>query len=115
MTQYCMVRRIESSHFELDELSTIILPRAEGDWEDHRTKRVRRITWDDAVEGRLAGNQHLLEVQAHLLQSADEDEIEPTPAIDEDLGKLDLCHHRVQDQGEFARLGKARPLVITRE
>jgi hypothetical protein len=71
--------------------------------------------WDDAVEGRLAGNQHLLEVQAHLLQSIDEDEIEPTPAIDEDLGKLDLCHHRVQDQGELARLGKARPLVITRE
>jgi hypothetical protein len=114
-TQYCMVRRVKSSHFKLDKFSTIILPRAEGDWEDHRTKRVRRITWNDAVKGGFAGNQHILEIQAHLLQSADEDEIESTPAIDEDLGKLDLRHHRIQDQGELTGLGKARPLVITRE
>jgi hypothetical protein len=110
-----MVRRVKSSHFEFDELSTIILPRAEGDWEDHRTKRVRRITWDDAVKGGLAGNQHILEILAHFLQSADEDEIEPAPAIDEDLGKLDVRHHRIQDQGELVGLGKSRPLVITRE
>jgi hypothetical protein len=34
----------EVSHFELDKLSTIILPCAEGDWEDYRTKRVCRVT-----------------------------------------------------------------------
>jgi hypothetical protein len=114
-TQYCMVRRFEVSHFEFDELSTIVLPRAEGDWEDHRTKRVCRVTWDDAVKGGLAGNQHVLEIQAHFLQSADEDEIELAPAIDEDLGELDLRHHRIQDQGKLTGLRKARPLVIARE
>jgi hypothetical protein len=114
-TQYCMVRRVKSSHFELDEFSMIILPRTEGDREDHRTERMRRITWDDAVERGLAGNQHILEIQTHLLQSADEDEIEPAPAIDQDLGKLNLRYHGVQDQGKLTGLGKACPLVITRE
>jgi hypothetical protein len=114
-TQYCMVRRVKSSHFKFDELSTIILPCAEGDWEDHHTKRLHRITWDNAVKRGLAGNQHVLEIQAHFLQSADEDEIEPAPSVDEDLGKLDLRHHGIQDQGELAGLRKACPLVITRE
>jgi hypothetical protein len=110
-----VIRRFEVSHFELDKLSTIIFPRAEGDWEDYRTKRVCRVTWDDAVERGLAGNQHILEIQAHFLQSADEDEIEPAPAIDEELGELDLHHHRIQDQGELTELRKARPLVVVRE
>jgi hypothetical protein len=114
-TQYSMIRGLKGSHFELDELGTIILPCAEGDWEDHRTKRVCRVTWDDAVEGRLAGNQHVLEIQAHFFQSADEDEIEPAPAVDKDLGELNLCHHRIQDQGEFTRLREASPLIVTRE
>jgi hypothetical protein len=61
------------------------------------------------------GNQHVLEIQAHFLQSADEDEIEPAPTIDEDLGDLDLRHHRIQDQGELTRLRKAHPLVVARE
>jgi hypothetical protein len=114
-TQYCMVRRLEISHFKFDELSTIILPRAEGDWEDYRTKRVCHVTWDDAVEGGLTGNQHALEIQAHFFQSADEDEIEPAPAIDEDLGELDLRHHRIKDQREFSGLREARPLVVAGE
>jgi hypothetical protein len=71
--------------------------------------------WDDAVKGRLAGNQHVLEIQAHFLLSVDEDEIEPTPAIDEDLGELDLRHHRIQDQEELTGLRKAHPLVVTGE
>jgi hypothetical protein len=65
--QYCMVRRFEVSHFEFDELSTIVLPRAERDWEDYRTERMCHVTWDDAVEGGLARNQHVLEIQAHFL------------------------------------------------
>jgi hypothetical protein len=47
-TQYGMVRRfevnhlefdelLEVNHLEFDELGTIVLSRAEGDWEDHRT------------------------------------------------------------------------------
>jgi hypothetical protein len=114
-TQYGVVRRFEVSHFKFDELGTIVLPRAEGDWVDHRTKRVCCVTWDDAVKGGLAGNQHVLEVQAHFLQSADENEIEPAPTIDEDLGELDRRHHRIQDQGELTELRKARPLVVVRE
>jgi hypothetical protein len=110
-----MVRGVEGSHLELDKLGMIVLPRAKGNWEDHRTKRVRRVTWDNAVEGGLAGNQHVLKIQAHFLQSADEDEIEPASAIDEDLGKLDLRHHGVQDQGELTGLREARPLIVARE
>jgi hypothetical protein len=67
--------------------------------------RKRGTCWD----------QHVLEIHAHFLQSADENEIEPTPAIDEDLGELNLRHHRIQDQGEFTGLRKAHPLVVARE
>jgi hypothetical protein len=76
---------------------------------------VCRVTWDDAVKGGLAGNQHVLEIQAHFLQSADEDEIEPAPTIDEDLGEPDLRHHRIQDQGKLTGLRKAHPLVIAKK
>jgi hypothetical protein len=97
MTQYCMIRRFEAGHFEFDELSAVVLPRAEGDWENYRTKWVCRVTWDDTVSGGLARNQHILEVQAHLPQSAGKDEVEIAPTIDEDLGEPDLCHNRIQN------------------
>jgi hypothetical protein len=76
---------------------------------------VCRVTWDDAVKRGLAGNQHVLEIQAHLPQSADENEVEPASAIDEDLDELDLRHHRIEDQGELSGLRKARPLVVMGE
>jgi hypothetical protein len=110
-----MVRRFEVSYFELDKLSEVVLPRAEGDWEDDRTKWMCHVTWDDAVKRGLVGNQHVLEIQAHLPQSADEDEVEPASAIDEDLGELDLRHHRIEDQGELSGFRKARPLVVVGE
>jgi hypothetical protein len=110
-----MVRRFEVSYFKLDKLSAVVLPCAKGDWEDNRTKWVCRITWDDAVKRGLDGNQHILEIQTHLPQSANKDEVEPASAIDEELGKLDLCHHRIEDQGELSRFRKARPLVIAGE
>jgi hypothetical protein len=96
-----MIRRFEAGHFELDELSAVVLSRAEGDWENYRTKWVSRVTWDDAVERGLARNQHVLEVQAHLPQSAGKDEVETAPTIDEDLGEPDLCHNRIQDRGNL--------------
>jgi hypothetical protein len=74
-----------------------------------------RITWNDPVKWGLAGHQHILEIQAHFLQSTDEDEIEPASNIDEDLGKLDLRHHRIQDQRELTGLREARPLIVVRE
>jgi hypothetical protein len=55
-TQYCVVRRFEVSYFEFDELSVVVLPHAEGDWKNYRTKWVRHVTWDDAVKGGLARN-----------------------------------------------------------
>jgi hypothetical protein len=110
-----MLRRFEVSYFELDKISAVVLPRAEGDWEDDRTKWVCRVTWDDAVKRGLAGNQHVLEIQAHLPQRADEDEVEPASTIDEDLGELDLRYHRIEDQGELSGFRKACPLVIAGE
>jgi hypothetical protein len=104
-----MVRRLEVSHFEFDELSAVVL------WKNYRTKWVCRVTWDDGVKGGLAQNQHVLEVQAHLPQSAGEDEVKAAPTIDEHLGEPDLCHHGIQNQGELAGLRKARPLVIAEE
>jgi hypothetical protein len=76
---------------------------------------VRRITWDNAVEKRLAWNQHVREVQTHLSQSTGEDEVETTPAVDEHLGEPDFYHHRIQDQGELTELREACPLVIAGE
>jgi hypothetical protein len=99
-----MIRRFEAGHLELDEFSAVVLPCAEGDMEEYHTKWVSRVTWDDAVERGLARNQHVLEVQAHLPQSAGKDEVETAPTIDEDLGEPDLCHNRIQNQGELAGL-----------
>jgi hypothetical protein len=110
-----MISRFEVSHFKFNELGVVVLPRAEGDWKDYRTKWVRRVTWDDAIERGLARNQHVHEVQTHLPQSAGEDEVETAPTIDEHLGEPDFCHHWVQDQGKLTELREARPLIITGE
>jgi hypothetical protein len=104
-----MIRRFEVSNFEFDELGAIVLPHAESDWENHHAKWVRRITWDNAVEGRFAWSQHVREIQTHLPQSAGEDEVETTPTIDEHLGEPDFCHHWIQDQGELTGLREAHP------
>jgi hypothetical protein len=90
VAHYGMIRRFEVSNFEFDELDAVVLPRAEGDWKNHRAKWVRRITWDNAIERRLSWNQHVREVQTHLSQSAGKDEVETTPAVDEHLGEPDF-------------------------
>jgi hypothetical protein len=41
-----------------------------------------------------------------IFQRASEDEVETASTVDEYSGELDLCHHGVQDQGEFAGLRK---------
>jgi hypothetical protein len=110
--QYGMIRRFEVSNFEFNELGVVVLPCVEGDWKNHHAKWVHRITWDDAVERRLARNQHVHDVQTRLSQSAGEDEVETTPTVDEHLGEPDICHHRIQDQGELTGLREACPLVI---
>jgi hypothetical protein len=76
---------------------------------------MRRVTWDDAVEGKLARNQHVLEVQTHLPQSAGEDEVEIAPTINEQLGEPDLSHHRIQNQRKLAGLRETHPLIIVGE
>jgi hypothetical protein len=114
-TQYGMIRRFEISHFEFNELGAVVLPRVEGDWKNYRTKWVRCITWDDAIERGFARNQHVREVQTHLPQSVGEDEVDTTPTIDEHLGEPDFCHHWIHDQGELTGLREAHPLIITGE
>jgi hypothetical protein len=42
--QYGMIRRFEVGNFEFNELDAVVLPRAEGDWKNHRAKWMRRIT-----------------------------------------------------------------------
>jgi hypothetical protein len=74
---------------------------------------MRCIAWDNAKEGRFAWDEHVCYVQAHLSQSAGEDDVETTSTVDEYSGELDFCHHRVQDQGEFAGLREAGPLIIS--
>jgi hypothetical protein len=96
-----MIRRFKVSNFEFNELGTVVRPRAEGDWKNHRAKWMRRITWDNAIERRLACNQHVREVQTHLSQSASEDEVETIPAVDEHFGEPDFCHHQIQDHGNL--------------
>jgi hypothetical protein len=73
---------------------------------------MHRITLDNTVERRLPWNKHVRKVQTHLSQSAGEDEVETTPAVDEHFGEVDFCNDRIQDQGELIRLRKACPLII---
>jgi hypothetical protein len=110
-----MIRRFKVSNFEFNELGAVVLPRAESDWKNHHAKWVHHVTWDNAVERRLAWNLHFREVQTYLSQSAGEDMVETTPTVGEHLGEPDFCHHRVQDQGELTGLRKACPLIIVGE
>jgi hypothetical protein len=57
--QYGMIRRFEVGNFKFDELGAVVLPRAEGDWKNHRAKWMRCITWDNAVERRFAWDEHV--------------------------------------------------------
>jgi hypothetical protein len=86
-----MVERLEVSNLEAKVISAEILLRVERHQKGDPTQGVGRLAWNDVEEGLVALCQPF-EVEIHLLQGVDEDDVEPTSPIDEGLreqGALD--------------------------
>jgi hypothetical protein len=86
-----VVRRLEVSDLEAEVLHAEVLLRAEHHWKGDLTHGVGCLAGHDAEEGLVALSQPL-EVEIHLLQGVDEDDVEPASSIDEGLreqGTLD--------------------------
>jgi hypothetical protein len=86
-----VVRRLEISDLEAEVLRAKVLLGAKGHREGNPTHGVGRLAGDDAEEGLNACCQPL-EVEVHLLQGLDKDDVEPAPTVDEGLteqGTLD--------------------------
>jgi hypothetical protein len=86
-----VVRRLEVSDLEAKVLCAEVFLRAKRHWEGDLTQEVGRLARHDAEEGIVALCQPL-EVEVHLLQGVDEDDVEPASPIDESLreqGALD--------------------------
>jgi hypothetical protein len=77
---------LELSNLEVEVLRPKVVLRAKGDRKGVPTQGVGRLSKDDAEEGLIARHQPL-EVEVHLLQRLDKDNVDSTPSIDEDLGK----------------------------
>jgi hypothetical protein len=81
-----MVGRLELSDLEAEVLCAEVFLRAERDREGDPTHGVGRLARHDAEE-RLVALREPLEVEVHLLEGVDEDDVDPTPAVDEGLTK----------------------------
>jgi hypothetical protein len=71
-----------------DVLHTVVFLCPKGNWQCYRTNRCGRISWNDAIEWSLAWGEHLGYVLPHPLQSAQEEQVEAAPTIDEYSGDL---------------------------
>jgi hypothetical protein len=80
-----VVRGLEVWDLEAEVLRAEVLLRAEHHWEGDPTHGVGHLARDDAEEGFIAFCKPL-EVEVHLLQGVDEDDIEPASSVDEGLG-----------------------------
>jgi hypothetical protein len=81
-----VVGGLEISNLEAQVLIAEVVLRTEGHREGDPTHGVGRLARDDAEEGLIARCQPL-EVEVHLLQGLDEDDIEPTTTVDKGLRK----------------------------
>jgi hypothetical protein len=81
-----VVGRLEVGDLEAEILYAEVILHAERDWEGDPTHGVGRLARNDAKE-RLVALREPLEVEVHLLEGVDEDDVEPTPAVDEGLSE----------------------------
>jgi hypothetical protein len=81
-----VVGRLEVSDLEAETLSAEVLVRAKRDRVGDPTYGIGRLAGNDAEE-RLVALHEPLEVEVHLLQGVDEDDVEFTPSVDESLSE----------------------------
>jgi hypothetical protein len=79
-----VVGRLEVSNLKAEVLCAEVLLRAERDGEGNPTHGVGRLAGHDAEEGLVALCKPL-EVEIHLLQGVDEDDVEAAPTVNEGL------------------------------
>jgi hypothetical protein len=87
-----VVGRLEVSDLKAEVLCVEVFLRVEHVREGDPTHGVGCLTRHDAKE-RLVALREPLEVEVHLLESVNEDDFEPTPAVNEGLteqGALDV-------------------------
>jgi hypothetical protein len=81
-----VVGRLEVNDLKTEVFHAEVLLRAEHDQEGDSTHVVGRLAGHNAEEG-LVALRKPLEVEVHLLQGVDEDDVEPAPSVDEGLSE----------------------------
>jgi hypothetical protein len=105
-----VVGRLEVSNLKAKVLGAEILLHAERDREGDPTHGVGRLAGHDAEEGLVAFCEPL-EVEIHLLQGIDEDDIEPAPSIDKGLREQGALDDGLDDQRVRARVWDVNPVI----
>ena len=78
-----MIGSLEVSDLELDVLGAVVFLSPEGNWQNHLSKGYNHVAWDDTIERRVGLGKHIGDVEAHLLQSLDEQNVEVAAAVNE--------------------------------
>jgi hypothetical protein len=105
-----VVGRLEVSDLEAEVLCAEILLCAKRDREGDPTHGIGHLAGHDAEEGLVALCKPF-EVEIHLLQGVDEDEVEPTPSIDEGLREQGALDDGLDDQRVRARVWDMNPVI----
>jgi hypothetical protein len=84
-------------NLEAEILRAKVFLRAKCHWEGDPTHGVGSLVKDDAKEGLVACRQPL-EVEVHLLQGVDEDNVEPTSPVDEGLREQGALDYGLDDK-----------------
>jgi hypothetical protein len=92
-----VVRRLEVCDLEVEILRAEVLVSAERHRKGDPTYGVGHLAGDDVEEGLITCRQPL-EVEVHLLQGVDEDNSEPTSAIDEGLREQGTLNYGLDDK-----------------
>jgi hypothetical protein len=92
-----VIGRLEVGDLEAEVLCAEVFLHAKHHWEGDPTQGVDRLAKHDAEE-RLIILCQPLEVEVHLLQDVDEDEVEPASSIDEGLREQGALDNEFDDQ-----------------
>jgi hypothetical protein len=92
-----VVGRLEVGDLKAEVLCAEVFFRAKRDRERDPTHGVGRLAGHDTEE-RLIALRKSLEVEVHLLQGVNEDDVEPTPAVDEGLSEQGTLNDGLDDQ-----------------
>jgi hypothetical protein len=109
-----VVGGFEVNDLEAQVLHAEVVLRAEGHKTGDSTQGVGRLAGDDVKE-RLVGRCQPLEVEVHLLQGLNEDDVESALSIDEGLGKKGSLHYMLDDEWVGSWTWDMDPMISSRE